>query len=308
MEPNIVAQGGFFDLYVLPWTIRIIVAIAIWFVGKWVAEKLTALLRRLMTRANMDVTLVQFLGNIAYIVLLAVVIIAVLDQVGIQTTSMLAVFGAAGLAVGLALKDSLGNFASGVMLILFRPFKVGDQIEAGGVTGTVEEIRIFSTLLRTGDNREITVPNGTIANGVITNDSARPTRRVDLTFGIGYEDDLRQARSILEKVVAGQPLILSDPAPSVTLSDLAENSVNFAVSVWTKTENTGSVRAGLLEKAKLAFDDAGISLPYPQRVVYLHALPDGQPPAGDQKMKISAASDNLSRQRAAGSDPDSHAS
>lgn len=270
MEPNVVAQAGFFELYIFPWIIRIAVAIAIWFVGKWLAEKLTELLRRLMVRAQMDMTLVQFLGNIAYMVLLAVVIIAALDQIGIQTTSMLAVFGAAGLAVGLALKDSLGNFASGVMLILFRPFKVGDQIEAGSVTGIVEEIRIFSTLLRTADNREITVPNGTIANGVIINYNAKPTRRVDLVFSIGYDDDLRQARSILEKIVREQPLVLAEPASAVTLSDLAENSINFTVNAWTKVEDYGTVRATLLENVKLAFDDAGISIPFPQRDVHLY--------------------------------------
>lgn len=274
MEQTVaLAPASFADLYIIPWLIRIATAAAIWFIGKWVADRLTDIAKRVMARAQMDLMLVQFIGNIVNTVLLAIVVIAVLDRLGIHTTSMLAVFGAAGLAVGLALKDSLGNFASGVMLILFRPFKVGDQIDGGGVSGIVEEIRIFSTLMRTPDNRQIVVPNGGIANGVIVNYNAKPTRRVDLTFSIGYDDDIRQAKAIIDRILRDEPLVMKDPAPAVQVTELAESSVNLGVNAWAATSNYGTVRANLLENIKLAFDDAGISIPYPQRELHLHTVP-----------------------------------
>lgn len=272
MDPaTVLYQPDLINLYAIPWTIRIVTAAAIWIIGKWVAEKLTGVLRNVMTRAGVDVMLAQFLGNIINTVLLVVVVIAALDNLGVPTTSMLAVFGAAGLAVGLALKDSLGNFASGVMLITFRPFKVGDFIEAGGISGVPEEIRIFSTVMRTPDNRQIIVPNGQIANGVIINYNAKPTRRLDLVFGISYGDDIRKAKTIIERIIGEDERILKDPAPLVAIGELADSRVTINVHPWVNTEDFGTVRADLLERVKLAFDAEGVTIPFPQRDVHIHA-------------------------------------
>lgn len=266
-------RPGFVDAYLIPWTIRILTAAAIWFVGKWVADRLTGLIRQVMTRAKLDAMLVTFAGNIINTALLVVVIIAALDHLGIPTTSMLAVFGAAGLAVALALKDSLGNFASGVMLIIIRPFKVGDFIEAGGISGVPEEIRIFHTVMRTPDNRQITVPNGQITSGAIVNFSAKPTRRIDLVFAISYGDDIRKAKAIIEGIVTADERVLADPAPLIALGELADSSVNINVRPWVKTEDFWPVRADLLERIKLAFDEQGITIPFPQRDLHLHEVP-----------------------------------
>jgi small conductance mechanosensitive channel len=263
-------QPDFVNLYVIPWTIRIVTAAAIWVIGKWIAEKLTGVIRKVMGRAGLDIMLVQFLGNIVNVVLLVVVIIAALDSLGVPTTSMLAVFGAAGLAVALALKDSLGNLASGVMLITIRPFRVGDFIEAGGISGVPEEIRIFSTVMRTPDNRQIIVPNGQIANGVIINYNAKPTRRLDLVFGISYDDDIRKAKAIIERIIGENERILKDPAPLVAVGELADSSVNINVRPWVNTEDFWTVRADLLENIKIAFDAEGVTIPFPQRDVHIH--------------------------------------
>lgn len=266
-------QPGFIDLYLIPWTIRIITAAAIWFVGKWVVERLTGLIRQVMTRAELDPMLIAFAGSIINTALLVVVIIAALDHLGIPTTSMLAVFGAAGLAIALALKDSLGNFASGVMLIIFRPFKVGDFIEAGGISGVPEEIRIFHTIMRTPDNRQIAVPNGQITSGAIINFSAKPTRRIDLVFGISYGDDIRKAKAIIEGIIEADERVLKDPAPLIALGELAESSVNINVRPWVKTEDFWPVRADLLENIKMAFDEQGITIPFPQRQLHVREAP-----------------------------------
>ncbi|MBW7861566.1 MAG: mechanosensitive ion channel [Rhodocyclaceae bacterium] len=265
-------QPGLVDLYLIPWTIKLVTAALIWFVGKWVAARLADLVRKLMTRAAIDVMLVQFLGNLLHAVLIVVVIIAALDHLGVPTTSMLAVFGAAGLAVGLALRDSLSNFAAGIMLILFRPFRVGDFIEAGGVSGVPEEIRIFSTVMRTPDNRIIIVPNGQIANGTIINFNAKPTRRVDLVFAISYKDDIGTAKAIIERVLSADERILTDPAPLVAVADLAESSVNLNVRPWVRTEDFWLVRADVLERVKTALEAEGITIPFPQRDLHVHEL------------------------------------
>ncbi len=263
---------AFITEYVIPWGIKIALALVIWVIGKWIAGKVTNVLKNVMTKGNLDEMLVQFLGNIVYTVLLVVVIIAALDQLGVQTTSLLAVFGAAGLAVGLALKDSLANFSSGVMLILFRPFKIGDFVEAAGVAGVVEEVRIFATIIKTGDNRQIIVPNGQIYGGTITNVSAKPTRRIDLVFGIGYDDDIKKAKDIITRVMEADDRILKDPAPAVAMGELADSSVNFNVRPWVNSGDYWPVRADLLENIKLAFDEAGISIPYPQQDVHMHEV------------------------------------
>jgi small conductance mechanosensitive channel len=264
LDPELVST------YLIPWGIRIALALAIFVIGRWIAKVLVRLAERMMGKARLDDMLVTFLGNILYTALLLVVVIAALDQLGIQTTSLLAVFGAAGLAIGLALKDSLANFSAGVMLIIFRPFKVGDLIEAAGITGVVEEVRIFNTLFRTGDNREIIVPNSHIYAGPIVNVSARPTRRIDMVFGIGYEDDIKKARQLIEDAFAADERILKDPAPSVTMAELADSSVNFNVRPWVKSEDYWAVRSDLMERIKLSFDENGISIPYPQQDVHMH--------------------------------------
>ena len=269
---NALADPDLIQTLIIPWAIKIAVALAIFVIGRWIAKWLTGVVRKLMAKSNMDDMLIQFLGNIVYTILLLVVVMAALDHIGIQTTSLLAVFGAAGLAIGLALKDSLGNFSSGVMLILFRPFKVGDFIEAGGESGVVEEVRMFATILRTGDNREVIIPNSQIYGGTIVNYSANETRRIDLVFGIGYDDDIAKAKQTLEGIMQQDERILSDPAPGIALGELADSSVNFNVRPWVKNEDYWPVRADLLERIKLAFDANGISIPFPQQDVYMHEV------------------------------------
>jgi small conductance mechanosensitive channel len=224
-----------------------------------------------MERAELDVTLVSFLANIVYAFLLAAVILAALDTLGVPVTSLLAVLGAAGLAIGLALKDSLGNFAAGVMLVMFRPFKKGDFVEAGGVSGTVTEVRIFSTILTTPDNKVVIIPNGQVGSGTITNYSANDQRRVDMVFGVGYDDDLKVARKVLTELCANHPLILGEPETKIFVANLGDSSVDFAVRPWAKTADYWTVYGDLLEQGKAALEEAGCSIPYPQSDVHLHA-------------------------------------
>lgn len=258
------------NTYLIPWGLRIAMALVIFVVGRWTARIVVRVVNRMMKRARLDDMLTSFLGNILYTVLLLVVVIAALDQLGVQTTSLLAVFGAAGLAVGLALKDSLANFSSGVMMIIFRPFKVGDFVEAAGQSGVIEEVRIFNTVMRTGDNREIIIPNGHIYGGPIVNYSARETRRIDLVMCIGYGDDIRKARQLIEAAFSADARILTDPAPAVAVGELADSSVNLTVRPWVKSADYWAVRSDLLENLKTAFDANGISIPYPQRDVHVH--------------------------------------
>ncbi len=269
MDALLNSDVDYLNTYLIPWAINLVLALAIFVIGRWIARAVTRAVGRLMKKGGMDESLVDFLGNLINAALLVVVIIAALDQLGVDTTSVMAIFATAGLAVGLALKDSLGNLAAGVMLVLFKPFKLGDFIEAGGETGVVESIRIFSTLLRTGDNREITVPNGHIYSGTIVNFSARDTRRIDLVFGIGYDDDIRQAKQLIEEVMAADDRILKDPAAVVMVAELADSSVNLAVRPWVKSADYWDVRSAMLEKVKVTFDAAGISIPYPQTDVHL---------------------------------------
>jgi small conductance mechanosensitive channel len=251
------------------WILNILFAIAIVLIGRIVAKWVVKLIRKLMVRSDMDPILVNFVGSIAHALLLLFIIVAALDQLGVDTTSMVALVGAAGLAIGLALQGSLQNFAAGVMMIMFRPFKVGDFIDAGGVTGVVEFMSIFSTTMKTPDNREIIVPNGQIYSGAITNYSAKDTRRVDMVFGIGYGDDILQAKQVLEEIVNNHELILDDPAPAVAIAELADSSVNFNVRPWVKSGDYWTVRSDVIEKVKLTFDEKGISIPYPQMDVHL---------------------------------------
>jgi small conductance mechanosensitive channel len=253
---------------VLTWLLNILLAIAIFIVGRIVVKWAVKLIRKLMIRAEIDPILVNFVSSIANAVLLLFVVVAALDQLGVDTTSMVALIGAAGLAVGLALQGSLQNFAAGVMMIVFRPFKLGDFIEAGGVSGVVEKISIFSTIMKTGDNREIIIPNGQIYSGAITNFSARDTRRIDMVFGIGYDDDMLKAKKIMEDILIAHELVLEDPAPAVAVAELADSSVNFNVRPWVKSGDYWPVRSNLIEQIKLAFDANGISIPYPQMDIH----------------------------------------
>ena len=250
--------------------LKLVLALAIFVIGKWLARMLTRSLSRLMNLRNLDATLVSFLGNLAYAILLTAVVLASLDTLGMPITSLVAVVGAAGLAVGLAMKDSLGNFASGVMLVLFRPFGQGDFVEVAGVSGSVEEIRIFNTVLLTPDNKQVIIPNGQVTAGTITNFTARDTRRLDMVFGVAYDDDLKVARAALTEVCTSHPLVLSDPAVNIFVLSLGDSSVNFAVRPWARTEDYWSVWGDIMEQGKTALEAAGCSIPFPQRDVHLH--------------------------------------
>jgi small conductance mechanosensitive channel len=249
--------------------LKVIAAIVIFIIGKWLSGVLSRAVGRAMSRAGTDEMLVKFVINLAYAGLLAFVILAALAQLGIQTTSFIAVLGAAGLAIGLALQGSLSNFAAGVMLVIFRPFKVGDFIEAAGTSGVVEEIMIFSTKLKSPDNKELYVPNGSIISGTITNYSAKDQRRVDMVFGCGYGDDIKKAKALLEEIVKGNSLVLTDPAPTIGVLELGDSSVNFAVRPWVNTADYWDARFQITETVKQRFDEAGISIPFPQRDVHL---------------------------------------
>jgi small conductance mechanosensitive channel len=261
---------SYIDRYVIPWGVNIVLALATFVVGRWIAMLVTRGLRHVLARAKVEDTLSRFLSNIAYTALFVVVVIAALNQLGVDTTSVLAVFAAAGLAVGLALKDSLSNFAAGVMLILYKPFKVGDYIEAAGTAGGVETIGIFNTVLKTPDNREVSVPNAQIYGGTIVNVTARPQRRIDLVFGIGYGDDLARAKRLLMEVMTADPRVLADPAPFVGVVELGDNSVNIGARPWVATGDYWATRCDLTEQVKAAFDRNGISIPFPQRDVHLY--------------------------------------
>ena len=249
---------------------RVIAAIVIFIVGRWVAKGVAKLLRRVMTKSGTDETLVKFVGNMVYIALLAFVIIAALNQLGIQTASFIAVLGAAGLAIGLALQGSLGNFAAGVLMIIFKPFKVGDFIEGAGTAGVVEEIQIFTTQLKTPDNKTIIVPNAKMTGDNITNYTVKGTRRVDFVFGIGYEDDIDKARGIIKEIIEGDERVLKDQDPLIVVSELADSSVNFTVRAWTSADDYWGFYFDTTEKVKKQFDAQGISIPFPQRDVHVY--------------------------------------
>lgn len=256
--------------------LKIIAAIAIFIVGRWVAKGIRKLIERLMKRGNIDKTVIRFAGNLSYIALLAFVVIAAMGQLGIQTTSFIAVLGAAGLAIGLALQGSLSNFAAGFLLIIFRPFKVGDLIEGAGVSGVVEAIEIFTTQLKTPDNKTVIIPNGKLTDDNIINWTAKGTRRVDLVMGIGYDDDIDKARQIMSDIIKEDKRVLEHPPTLIAVAELADSSVNFTVRPWVKVDDYWNVYFDLTEKFKKAFDAAGISIPYPQSDVHMYNHDDGQ--------------------------------
>lgn len=254
----------------LAWGWKALAALLIFVIGRWVAKAVSSFLARLMRKRGIDDMLANFLSAILYTILLVAVIIAAVGQLGIQTTPLVAVLGAAGLAVGLALQNSLGNFASGVMLVLFRPFTKGDFVEAGGTSGTVDEVGIFTTVLNTPDNRRVIVPNGQITNDTITNYSAYEKRRIDLIIGVGYGDDLKLARDTIEKTIAGHDKVLDDPASAILVMDLGDSSVNFAVRPWVLASDYWVVRSELLESIKVDLEAAGCEIPFPQRDIHLY--------------------------------------
>jgi len=258
--------------YLIPWGTNIIFALLIWVIGRKVVKMIMSLINKGFNKANMDVVLSNFLTAIISAVLTAFVAIAALDQLGVPTTSLVAIFGAAGLAIGLSLQDSLKNFAAGVMIILNRPFGAGDFVEVSGVSGSVEKVSVFSTIICTPDNREIIVPNGNIYGDVIINYSARDTRRIDLVIGIGYDDDIKLAKETLEQILAADDRILPEPAAGVALGELADSSVNFNVRPWVNSGDYWGVRSAILEQVKSIFDAKGISIPYPQQDVHMHEV------------------------------------
>jgi small conductance mechanosensitive channel len=254
----------------IEFAINLVTAIAIFYFGRMVVGLLMRGLKKMMRAQDVDVTLQTFVGNLVRMVLLVFVIIASISALGIQTTSFIAIIGAAGLAIGLALQGSLSNFASGVLIVLFRPYKVGDFVEAAGISGVVEEVQILTTVLKTGDNKKVIVPNGQIMDSVITNYSANDQRRVDMTVGVSYDDDLDKVRSTLEQLVAADDRILDDPACTIAVSALADSSVNFVVRPWVKSADYWGVMFDLTEAIKKRFDKEGISFPFPQQDVHLH--------------------------------------
>ena len=250
--------------------INLVTAIVIFYVGKWITNLVTRALRKMLQRQEIDVTLERFVCSLVRMVLLVFVIIAAISALGVQTASFIAVLGAAGLAVGLALQGSLSNFAAGVLIVLFRPYKVGDWVEAAGISGAVVEVQILTTILKTGDNKQVIVPNSQIMSSIITNYSANDTRRVDLVIGVGYDDDLDKVREVLSEVVAADERVLEDPGVTIAVSELADSSVNFIVRPWVRTSDYWGVYFDLNETIKKRFDEEGISIPFPQQDVHLY--------------------------------------
>lgn len=256
------------NTYIIPWSINALIALLIFLVGRIIISMISVLIGRALSHTKWDIILIEFVQQMVRAILLIFVIVAALDRLGVNTTSMIAVLGAAGLAVGLALQGSLQNFAAGFLLLVFRPFKSGDFVEAAGTMGVVEKMHIFSTIMRTGDNKEVIVPNGKIYGGNIINYSARETRRIDMVFSIGYGDDIKKARDVITAVVRADERVLVEPKTVIAVSELAANSVNFVVRPWVRTDDYWPVKFDLTERIKLAFDENGISIPFPQMDVH----------------------------------------
>ena len=267
----VVNASKYYDLaiqYGTEYGLKIIGGLLIFFIGKAIASKLRVTLTKVLDHHNVEKTLVELSSSTLYYGLMAVILLAAMSQVGIETTSFMAILGAAGLAIGLALKDTLSNIGSAVVILIFRPFKVGDYINAGGAEGTVDKISLFTTTISPVDNRLIIVPNAAITGGNITNYSTKPVRRVDHAVGIGYNDDIKKAKEVMYNVIAKSEHTLSDPEPLVAVTDLGDNSVNFTVRAWVKSENYWGAYFETIEEIKIALDDAGISIPYPQMDVH----------------------------------------
>ena len=254
----------------IDWAPKLLLVIVTAVIGLWIIKLLVKTFGKGMERSKVDVSLQKFLLSLVRILFKVLLFISVASMVGIQMTSFIAIIGAAGLAVGLALQGSLANFAGGVLILLFKPFKVGDFIEAQGYTGTVSEIQVFITILKTPDNKTIILPNGGLSNSSLTNFSTESTRRVDMTFGIGYDDDIRKAKGILTQLVKNDDRVLENPEPVVVVSELADSSVNFAVKAWCKATDYWGIYCDMQEKEKLEFDKQNISIPFPQQDVHVY--------------------------------------
>ena len=261
-----------------PWLWRIVIALAIALAGLWLARLLSKALDRVMTRFGVEMILRDFLRNLAYAIALVVVLVAALDALGVPTTSLLAVLGAAGLAIGLALKDSLSNIASGVMLIVLRPFRAGDAVQVAGQEGVVESVRIFQTVLRAYQNHDIYLPNSQITTAPIINFTSRGERRIDITVGVGYGDDIRHARGVLLGIADAHPKVIAEPATDVLVTSLGESSVNLVLRAWVKTPDFVAAKSELTEAIHRDFAQAGVSIPFPQRDLHVyHHDADGRP-------------------------------
>jgi len=249
--------------------IRTVAAVAIFFVGRIITRLVVKTVGTIMESQDADKILESFVTNLIYWAMMTFVVIAAISQVGVQTTSLIAVMGAAGLAIGLSLQGSLANFAAGVLIVVFRPYRVGDFVEVAGISGTVVQVQILTTVMKTSDNKQIVVPNGQIMGSIITNYSANDTRRVDLTIGVSYDDDLDKVRDTLQDLLDADDRIHKDPATLIAVAELADSSVNFIVRVWVSSSDYSNVKFGLTEAIKKRFDKEGISFPYPQQDVHI---------------------------------------
>ncbi len=275
VDPQSMNPSGIVDAVtalVSTWGLKVVGAIAVLVIGRWVAGRVRNLTRKALERSKLDATLVPFVCSLLYYTVLTFVLIAVLGLFGIPTASFIAVLGAAGLAIGLALQGTLANFSAGVMLLVFRPFRVGDYVEAGGTAGSVDAIGVFSTTLNTPDNVHIIVPNSSVFGQTIKNYSTNATRRNDLLVGVSYDDDLGKAIDTINAVLAGEDRILKDPAPTVAVAEMADSSVNLVVRPWCKKEDYWALRFDLTRKLKEELEKAGCSIPYPQRDVHVHQM------------------------------------
>ncbi len=258
-----------YQSYIVPWSIKITLALVIFLVGRIIARFVSRMVGKVLSHSSLDKILIDFVKSIVQAIILIFVLVAALDQVGVNTSSMIALVGAAGLAIGLALQGSLQNFAAGFLLLIFRPFRAGDFVEAAGTSGNIERIGIFSTILVTGDNKEVIIPNGAIYGGNIVNYSKRDTRRIDLILGIGYDDNIGQARDIITAILAADDRVLKEPAAVIAVGELGASSVNIYVRPWVQTADFWPVRFSLLEAIKVAFDENGITIPYPQMALHV---------------------------------------
>jgi small conductance mechanosensitive channel len=252
--------------------LNVIGALAILVLGRIAAGIFRSILRAVMTKSKVDPTLISFVTSVAYVAIMVFIVIAALSKLGMQTASFIAVIGAAGLAIGLALQGSLANFASGVLMIIFKPIKVGDFIEAGGATGVVNEIGIFTTVMTTPDNKRIIIPNAQVTGGNIVNYTAEEKRRIDLVAGVSYSDDIDKVRTVLKGILDADERILKNPAPTIAVLEMADSSVNFVVRPWVKTADYWDVFFATQEKIKKRFDAEGITIPFPQQDVHLHKV------------------------------------
>ena len=257
-------------VFLITYGTQLLMALLILFIGRWLARLVSNAIVNGMNKKDVDTTISKFVGSLSYTALLAFVIIAALGQLGIQTASFVAIVGSAGLAIGFALQGSLSNFAAGVLLIVFRPIRAGDFVEVAGEAGVIEEVGIFCTLMKSGDNKVITIPNSNVMGGNITNYSMKPTRRIDMVVGIGYDADIRKAKAVLENIMASEERVLKDPAVTIGVAELGDSSVNFVVRPWVNSADYWPTKFDLLETIKLRFDEEGISIPFPQMDVHMH--------------------------------------